>query len=445
MKKKSLRTLVITILLFLLVMPGVSQESRVKIYSANSDTTACGPMVSAYRDFFRIKLYNDALVNWRPVFRDCPSFSEMIYVDGVTMYRSFIELAPEGPVREGLIDTLMLIYDRRMENFLGEGNVLGRKGRDLLNYRGSDIEQVQKAHTMLRRSIELQGVKSLETTMVLCMSSGIALKKEGVIDEKQVLEDYLMVLSNLIRLQKESSRWDRARTAIDEMIFREDIVSCKALDRYYEAIFEENQDDLAFLETVISSYHNAGCDRSEFFAVASENLYRLEPGPESAHNVAIRFISVNDLEKAAKYLKEAVQAETIDPETKAQWYYELSVVSMALQDNCQAIVYAREAIKLKSDFGQAYILLGDAFIASRNGLGDEFQQRTAYWAAADKYASAASMEPSLAEEINIKLKESASQYPGNEDIFFHDIKEGEQFIVGGCINEKTTVRARKEL
>ena len=41
----------------------------------------------------------------------------MMYVDGVTMYRNFIELAPDGPVREGLIDTLMLIYDRRKEYF----------------------------------------------------------------------------------------------------------------------------------------------------------------------------------------------------------------------------------------------------------------------------------------------------------------------------------------
>ena len=443
MRAKNLRVLLITGLLFLIVMHGFSQRSKVKVYSANADTTACGPLISAYRDFFRIKLYNDALVNWRPVFNDCPSFSEMIYVDGVTMYRSLIELAPEGPVREGLIDTLMLIYDRRMENFKGEGNVLGRKGRDLLNYRGADLNQVQNANAMLKRSVELQGVKSLEATMVLCMSSGLALKKEGIIDDKQVLEDYLMVLGNLIQLQKESSRWKRARKAVDEMILMEGILTCEALDRHYEPQFEQNKNDLAFLETAISSFNTAGCDRSEFYAAASENMYRIDPGPESAHNVAIRFISINDLEKAAIYLKEAVHAETIDMETRAQWYYELSVVSMALQDNCQAIVYAREAIKLKSDYGQAYILLGDAFIASRAGLGDEFQQRTAYWAAADKYDAAASMEPSLSEEVDIKQKNSSGQYPDKEEIFFRDIKEGDQFIVGGCINENTTVRAKK--
>jgi len=444
MRKKDIKILIMSAFLFLLVMPGVSQRSRVKVYSANSDSTACGPMVSAYRTFFKLQLYYDALETWRPVFNDCPSFSEMIYIDGVTMYRALVEAAPEGPVREGLIDTLMLIYDRRLENFGGEGNVLGRKGRDLLNFRGENMEQLQEAHDLLKASIELQSIRSREATMVLCISSGIVLNQKGKLENNKLIEDYLLVLGNLVQLEKKSSRWKRTRTKIDEMILKEDILSCEALDRYYEPLFEQNQNDLPFLETVICAYKTSGCDRSKFYAAASENMYRIDPGPQSAHNVAIRFITLNDLEKAAVYLKEAVQGENIDQETRAQWYYELAVVCMAIQDNCQSIVYAREAIKLKSDFGKAFILLGDAFIASRADLGDEFKQRTAYWAAADKYTNASLEDPSLAEEADMKLTNCASQYPSKEDIFFFDIKEGDQFIVGGCINENTTVRAKKQ-
>ena len=440
MRENNIKVLFIFALLLLLVLPGVAQQSRVKIYSANSDSTVCGPMVSAYRTFFKLQLYYDALETWRPVFNDCPSFSEMIYIDGITMYRSLIKAAPEGPAREGLVDTLMLIYDRRMENFGGEGNVLGRKGRDLLNYRGSDMDQVKIAYAMLKRSIEIQGLESLEATLVLCMSSGITLKNKGELEDSAIIADYLMILENLVQLEKKSSRWKRARATIDEMVQKEGILSCEALDRYFNPRFEESKNDPAFLETVISSYFTVGCDRSEFYAVASENLYRMNPGPESAHNVAIRFISINDLYKAAVYLKEAVQGENIDQETKAQWYYELAVVSMALDDNCQAIVYARESLRLKNDLGKAYILLGDAFIASRASLGDDFLQRTAFWAAADMYVNAASADPSLEEEVDMKLKNCVSQYPDREETFFRDIKEGNQFIVGGCINVNTTVR-----
>lgn len=75
-----------------------------------------------YREFFKFKYFNLARVTWKMAFDNCPGSSERIYVDGVTLYRNFIEEASEGPVREGLIDTLLHIDDRRMENFGNEGN-----------------------------------------------------------------------------------------------------------------------------------------------------------------------------------------------------------------------------------------------------------------------------------------------------------------------------------
>ncbi|MCK4991264.1 MAG: hypothetical protein KAS29_12285, partial [Bacteroidales bacterium] len=196
-------------------------------------------------------------------------------------------------------------------------------------------------------------------------------------------------------------------------------------------------------ETVIFSYDASGCDRSNIYTAALENLYQIEPGPESAHKLAIQFITMNDLEKAASYLKEAIQGENIDSETMALWYYELAVVSNANKDFCEAIDYAREAIRLKNEYGKAYLLLGDAFIAYRDSLGDDFRQRTAFWVAADKYKKAASVDPSLTEETNQKISEFAGQYPNNEDIFFLDLKDGDPYLVEGCINENTTVRSRK--
>ena len=222
-----------------------------------------------------------------------------------------------------------------------------------------------------------------------------------------------------------------------------DILTCEALNLYFEPQFEQNKNDKTFLSKVITLYTASGCDRSDIYVAASENLYRIEPGPVSAHNLAILFINRNDFEKAAGYLREAVQGENIDRETRAEWYYELAVLTNANKDYCKAIDYAREAINLKSDYGKAYILLGDAFIASRDNLGDEFQQSTAFWAAADKYKKAASVDPSVAEETNQKLTNYLGQYPNHEDVFFRDFKDGDQYQVGGCINENTTVRSSK--
>ncbi|MCK4838860.1 MAG: hypothetical protein KAS94_08645, partial [Desulfobulbaceae bacterium] len=235
----------------------------------------------------------------------------------------------------------------------------------------------------------------------------------------------------------------RTMATIDEIMIKEGILSCEGLNRYFEPQFEQNKNDKTFLANLITVYTASGCYRSDIHAAASEDLYRIEPGPESAHNLAILFLTRNDFEKAAGYLKEAIRGENIERETRAGWYYELAVVSIANKEYCKAIDYAREAINLKSDNGKAYILLGDAFIASRDNLGDDFQQRTAYWAAADKYNKAASVNPSLAAEANQKLTDYKDQYPNNEELFFSDIKDGDPYLVGGCINEYTTVRSSK--
>lgn len=437
------RLLILSLLLFVVLFPALSQGKNGSIYDTKEDSIECLKHLSAYREFVRLKLPQYALPPLWDALNECPSSSEKMYVDAVNIYRDLIEEAAEGPVRESQIDTLMLLYDRRMEYFGGEGNVLGRKGRDLLTYRGKDIAQVHKANKMLKRSIELQGRKSREATLLLFVSSSITLNKEEILDNNQVIENYLQVVGILDQLEGRSSRWEKTRATVDEIMLEEDILTCEALDRYFEPLFAQSKNDKALLKKLIRFYNNSGCERSDIYALAAENLYLLEPGPESAHSLAILFVTRNEFQKAALYLKEAVAGENVEDETRAEWFYELAVVCSANQDYCDAIAYAREAIRLKNDYGKAYMQLGDAFIATRDNLGDDFQQRTAFWAAADMYEKAASVDPSLDAEASQRLNNYSSQFPNQEEVFFRDLKDGDSFQVGGCINEATTVRSRK--
>jgi lipopolysaccharide biosynthesis regulator YciM len=173
-------------------------------------------------------------------------------------------------------------------------------------------------------------------------------------------------------------------------------------------------------------------------------MYKIDPGPQSAHQLAILFIAKSDYQKAAQYLQMAVIGENVNDETRAEWYYELTVVSAANKDYCEAIVWASEAISRKSNYGKAYIAWGDAIVYSRTNLGGDFEQRAAFWVAADKYAKAKSVDPSVTADANKRLNDYASQYPNHEEVFFRDMKDGDSYQVKGCINEYTTVRSRKE-
>lgn len=443
MKGKSLKNLFFAAIMLSFAIPSLAQNGNGATYASAEDSIKCGKYLSSYRTFFRLKLYDDTYPTWWKAFKECPQSSVRLYADGATMYRFFIEEAPEGPVREGLIDTLMLIYDQRMEYMGDEGNVLGRKARDLLTYRGENMDDVQSAYEMLSKSVELRGNRPQEPVMLLLISSGLALNEAGRLEDGQVIEDYLIVSGILDKLEGRSSRWKRARASIDEMVLGSDVLTCESLNAYYEPQFEQIRSDEKSLKELIALHKAVGCDRTDIFVAASEDLYRLAPGPESAHNLGILFITKNEFEKSAVYLQEAVQGQDIDPETRADWYYELAVVSNALEEYCEAIKYARAAIKLKENLGKAYIALGDAYIASRSILGDDFQQRAAFWAAVDMYKKAARMDPSLREESRKKASDYSAQFPSQEEVFFRDLKDGDSFQVEGCINETTKVRSGK--
>ena len=434
------RTLILSALLMVLQHPGFSQDAITAKEFNPPDKLNHGKLISTYREFFKSEQYALALESWWTVFNEYPDISEKLYVDGVTMYRHFIAKTPESQARKDKIDTLMLIYDQRMAYFGGEGNILGRKGSDLLRYRSSDKEQVLVAYGILKRSLEIQGTRSRESVMLNYISADLIMHHAAMIDNSQALEDYFLVTGLLEQQEGRSSRRERTRASIDEMIQKEGILSCEGLDLHFGPQFEQNSGDPDLLEKVIDSYTFAGCKQSDLYVAASEKLYEIDPGSEPAHRLAMLFIGRNDLEKANWYLQMAVLDENLTNETRAEWFYELSIVSIAIGNHCEAIQFAREANANRNDYGKVYIALGDAFIASRTQLGDDFQQQSAYWAAADMYQVASRVDPALAEESTQKLAICAAQFPSSEDIFFHDLQVGSNYLVSGCIHENTTVR-----
>ena len=74
---------------------------------------------------------------------------------------------------------------------------------------------------------------------------------------------------------------------------------------------------------------------------------------------------------------------------------------------------------------------------------NEFEQKSVYWAAVDKFLKAKSVDTSLAEDANQMISVYSALFPTTEELFFQGIAVGASYQVGGIVNETTTVRARK--
>jgi tetratricopeptide (TPR) repeat protein len=423
---------------------GVEDGSR---YGHGEDSIQCIRNLSLYREFVKYDNFHDALGPWRKVFNQCPTATQNIYIDGVRMWNAFID-NEKDPVRKAqMMDTLRMIYDQRIQYYKQEGSILGRKAVDILRhpeYR-QDPDIVQEAYGYMNRSLNILKNKSSVAVVATYMTSSLLLFKEGRISDMQVIEDYALtagILDYQLEHDPDDASLLKVKEANDANFIASGAPSCTSLMNYFKPQYEEKKEDLVYLRRAVNFLGALQCEAEPFYARVAEALYAKEPSAEAAFGLAKLFLTKEQYTKSMGYYQEAIKSEK-DPLKKAEYYYQLAYIIYAKMNQPeQARSYALEAIKLKPDWGDPYILIGDAYAGSKDCFDDEFEKTTIYWAAVDKFAKAKAVDPSVADKANERISTYSRYFPDVETIFFYSLKEGDPYTVGCWINETTTVRPR---
>jgi tetratricopeptide (TPR) repeat protein len=423
---------------------GVEDGSR---YGHGEDSIQCIRNLSLYREYVKYDNFHDALGPWRKVFNECPTATQNIYIDGVRMWNAFID-DEKDPVRKAqMMDTLRMIYDQRIKYYKQEGSILGRKAVDILRHpeyrQNPDI--VQEAYGYMNRSLNILKDKSSVAVVATYMTSSLLLFQEGRISDMQVIEDYALT-AEILDYQLEHDPGDasllKVKEANDANFIASGAPSCTSLLNYFKPQYEEKKEDLAYLRKAVSFLSALQCEAEPFYTRVAEALYAKEPSAEAAFGLAKLFVTKEQYTKAMGYYQEAIKSEK-DPKKKAEYYYQLAYIIYAKMNQPeQARSYALEAIKLKPDWGDPYLLIGDAYAGSKDCFDDEFEKSTIYWAAVDKFAKAKAVDPSVADKANERISTYSKYFPDVETIFFYSLKQGDPYTVGCWINETTTVRTR---
>lgn len=407
----------------------------------------CLKNYSLYYEFYKHKNYQDAINPWRKLYRQCPEWKESTFAYGVNIYRYFLEKEQDPVKIAAYADTMMMIYDKRAELYpRNKGDILGRKGVDLLRYRRNDgPDYIKEGYDILKESVAIEKDNSSPVVLTTEISAGISLFLNDMLEGEDLINSYVTATEILDKqlAQKPSTKTRRAKEAIDSNIKDAKVMTCNAISEIYGPKFEDNKDDLDFLKLVSGFLNDAGdCEMMPIYAKISERLYDKEPSAEAAYNLGRLFLKKEQYEKSKAYFLEAVES-TDNNEDKANYYYSLAGLSQQyLNAPIEAVKYASEAVKLKPDWGDPYILMGIAYIAGNSSLGDEFERRTAYWVAVDMFQKAKAADPSVSDKATSLIREYSEYFPTKEDLFFRSIAEGDQYTVGGWINRTTFARPK---
>lgn len=439
---KKLKTMTVKKQLFILVagiflsMGSYAQDGGSKY---GEDSITCLGNLSTMSEFVKIKVYEYAYAPWQYCFKHCPESSKNIYIQGEKIIENKIEKAESEELKQAYIDTLMLLYDKRIVYFGQKGKVLGKKGIDLLKYRR---EEVEEAYKLLKESTEIEKTKVDEAVAVTFVTTSNVLFKSGKIEADEMISNYLLAINN-ITPQRPSPKKDKAIEGIEKAFAESGAADCDALIKIFTPKYEENKQDAETLTKITDILKDAGCQESDLFAKSAESLFAIDPSAKAGANLATVFFARGELDKANDYFLKAIEIET-DNEQKAIYYYQMAAIAVKQKKMANVKKYCYEAITYKPDYGAAYILLGNSYASSSSTCGSSnFEKAAVYLVAVDKFKKAKSVDVTVTEEANNLISKFSKYFPNNEDAFFEGYTDGKSYTVKCWINETTTVRTIK--
>ena len=418
---------------------GVEDGSK---YGHGEDSIECTRNYSIYRDFVRQGNYSIAFPYWKKAFNDCPLASKNIFLDGVKIYKYLLDGLPPEAENDNLLDTLILIYDRRIRYFGETANVRGRQGIDLLRYGRNETEKIQRAYTFLKEAIQIDKISTSEPVLASYVSSSIILYQNNLLETNITIDDYLLV-SNLIDQKMIKNPSDTTliglKTAIDGNFIEQGPGNCDTLISYFSEEIKNKKDNIAFLRMLTSLLRNRNCTDSELFFTASKYLQTLAPSTESASNIAILAYRQNAFSLAVEYYQQALNLET-DEDKKADYLFGLAACYNGLGNKIKARELALKSSEIRPLWGEPYLLIGQMYADSKDECSSITLPGSIYWAAIDKFLKAKTVDPSISERANSQILTYSRYFPDKEKAFFENVLEGSSFTVGCWINETTQAR-----
>jgi len=408
---------------------------------------------SVFDQFYKQDDYKSALAPWTIEYTKFPKSSENVYIQGIKIHEDMLTKAPEAE-KEALLNKILEIYDKRIENFGNEGYNLGRKATIYLKYKLAGAEQMtdeqkkeiyKNGFKWLETSVEKQGKESEAAVLLLLNRATALLFKTGDFKVDKVMAVYdktiAIVEENLVA-KPDDDNYQKAKAGINRAFVESGAVTCEILIPLYQAEFEKKPDDLATLKKINYMLNREDCSDNKLYADVAEKLYKMEPTSQSAFSMARLFLKRSNTAKAIEYYEEAINSEK-DKYEKANYCYELAQVIYTQKNYSRVRDFARQAISLNPEWGKPYILIGKVYAASSKSIGEsDIQQRLVFCLAVDQFIKAKAVDPDVTAEANKEIATYSQYFPNKEDAFFENLKAGSTFKVGGWINESTTVRLR---
>lgn len=459
------------------------------------DSLLCLEKITLFRTFYDQKNYKDAYENWQYVVKQFPCSWDALYTYSQTMFDNLIKDETDSLTKRNYIDSLIWTYEVRhiyFPNKFTEGSGIGFKALNILRYTQDElranINGFKDIYSMFVQSIELEKEKTQpsiwdnyfkvaivmvkiekDTTILIeAYERATSYIEIGITESYKKYDKQIAGLENLQQRfdaqQIDPSEYSKVYTSLTRDTARSNMfintynktlknieaaftpyAPCNVLVEVYTRKMPTIKNDINALKKMLVLFQNSGeCTKNNpVFVEALEIVHRAEPSAFTAFLMGNLLIqkenkTEQDYTTIINYFTESISLYETN-EDKAKAHFMLATVYLLQEKFPESRSAALDAIRLKPNYGSAYMLIGDLYAQSGQKCAGGDALPYAYnWAAADKYAKAASVDPSLSERAF--SKRSSLTFPNQNEKFVRGLNAGDSFRVGCWINESTTVR-----
>lgn len=407
-----------------------------------------------YKDNLKQKKYDEAFRLWKKAYYGAPAANGSIkyqFEDGIKIYKHFYETETDATLKQTHVDSVLAIYDKRVECYGEEGYVAGRKAFDLYYYYRAHADE-NEIYALFKQAIDEKEEKVdyyVINPFTKLLSDKI-INKEVSLEEGRKYTDFIMrALDYGTSSGKNKEAWDiinsYAPARLDNLEGIEGLYDCDYYEKKYMALFRANPTDCEIINRTYGRLLYGGCDRNstaaQEVAQAKQTNCYTPPPPPGPLKQAYTAYTEGRYAESVKLFDDFV-ASTTDPAKKFKYTMLVAKIYYGdIKNFPKSRSYARKAAEMNAASGEPYLLIGKLYASSGPlcGPGTGWDSQVVTWPALDMFAKA-KKDPATAAEAQ-KFINTYSQYmPKKEDIFQRSIKAGSSYKVGCWIKETTTVR-----
>ncbi len=410
-----------------------------------------------YKDYLKLKNYAEALEHWKEAYYLAPGSNGRVkghFEDGANIYKYYFTNTESVILKKTYVDTIMMIYDKRKECFGDEAYVNGLKGFDYYYYY-SAFTTPENIFRLLKSNIDVKG-KNADYFVINPFTKLLSdMVTEGKISNEEGRK-YAGIIFEAIENGLSSCKgkacetWniinEYAPVILEGLEGVDGFYDCTYYTNKYYTLFKNNPDSCEVINLAYARMLRGQCLESdaklkEVKLAKASKCYTPPPALSCA-------AQGNEDYSNGKYSK-AIDAylncieQSNDNEQKAKYMLLIAKIYYRdLRNYPRSRKFALDAAKLKPGWGEPYLLIGNLYASSGPlcGTGRGWESQVVTWPAIDMWTKAKTTDPKVTSEANALISRYRQYMPNKEDIFFRNIKAGDNYFIPCWIQENTSVR-----